>query len=322
MKGDLQMLHTKVCDILNIQYPIIMGGMVWVGKADLVATVSDAGGLGLLGAGSMTVQDIENETSKIKTITQKPFGVNIPLVRPDAIDLIDAALTCGASVISTSSGNPKAFTSMVHERGGKVIHVVSSVKFAKKCEAAGVDIIVAEGFEAGGHNGFDEITTMALTPQVVDAVKTPVVTAGGIADGRGLIAALALGAQGVQMGTRFVASRESAAHDNVKNAIVQMSDDGTCITGRTTVGPTRCLKNNITVCIASEEQKGTSPDKLNQIIGAGRSLAGFVEGDCEEGSIYCGQIGGAVRSLKSAREIVLDIVSEADHVVRMMNNLI
>jgi len=313
------MLHTQICDILNIQYPIILGGMVWVGKADLVAAVSDAGGLGLLGAGSMTVQDIENETSIIQKKTGKPFGVNIPLVRPDAMDLIDAALSCGASVISTSSGNPKAFTQMVHDRGGKVIHVVSSVKFAKKCESAGVDIIVAEGFEAGGHNGFDEITTMALTPQVVDAVNTPVVTAGGIADGRGMIAALALGAQGIQMGTRFVATKESAAHDNVKNAILHMSDDGTCITGRTTVGPTRCLKNNITVCIASEEQKGTSPEKLNEIIGAGRSLAGFVEGDCDAGSIYCGQIGGAVRHLKSAKEVVLEVVSEAERVILSMN---
>jgi len=316
------MFHTTVCDILNIKYPIIMGGMVWVGKASLVAAVSEAGGLGLLGAGSLTVQEIETETAQIKEKTSKPFGINIPLVRPDAIELIDAALKCGASVISTSSGNPKAFTTMIHDRGAKVIHVVSSVRFAVKCEQAGVDVIVAEGFEAGGHNGFDEITTMALTPQVVDAVKTPVVTAGGIADGRGLVAALALGAQGIQMGTRFVATKESAAHNNVKSAILQMSDEGTCITGRTTVGPTRCLKNNITTCIAAEEQKGTSPEKLNELIGAGRSVAGFVDGDCDEGSIYCGQIGGAIKNLKSAGEVVSDIILEAEKVFKRINQMV
>jgi len=315
------MFYTNVCKILNIQYPIIMGGMVWVGKARLVAAVSEAGGLGLLGAGSMTVQEIESETNEIKTQTQKPFGINIPLVRPDAFELIDAALKCGASVISTSSGNPKVFTSMIHERGAKVIHVVPSVRFAVKCEQAGVDIIVAEGFEAGGHNGFDEITTMTLTPQIVDAVKTPVVTAGGIADGRGFIAALALGAQGIQMGTRFMATNESAAHDNVKQAVVQMSDEGTCITGRSTVGPTRCLKNNITVRIAAEEQKGTSPEKLNELIGPGRSITGFVDGNCEEGSIYCGQIGGAVKQLKSAKDVISDIISEAQEILNRVNEM-
>jgi len=315
------MFYTNVCKILNIQYPIIMGGMVWVGKARLVAAVSEAGGLGLLGAGSMTVQEIESETNLIKTQTQKPFGVNIPLVRPDTMELIDASLRCGASVISTSSGNPKTFTSMIHDRGAKVIHVVPSVRFAEKCEQAGVDIIVAEGFEAGGHNGFDEITTMALTPQIVDAVKTPVVTAGGIADARGFIAALALGAQGIQMGTRFMATKESAAHDNVKNTIVQMSDEGTCITGRTTIGPTRCIKNNITVRIAAEEQKGSSPEKLNELIGVGRSMTGFVDGDCEEGSIYCGQIGGAVKQLKSAKDVISDIISEAQEILNIVNEM-
>jgi enoyl-[acyl-carrier protein] reductase II len=315
------MFYTKVCKILNIQYPIILGGMVWVGKARLVAAVSEAGGLGLLGAGSMTVQDITSETNEIKALTNKPFGVNIPLVRPDAVEIIDAALKCGASVISTSSGNPKVFTPMIHDSGAKVIHVVSSVKFAEKCEQAGVDIIVAEGFEAGGHNGFDEITTMTLTPQVVDAVKTPVVSAGGIADGRGFIAALAMGAQGIQMGTRFMATLESAAHDNVKNAIIQMSDEGTCVTGRTTVGPTRCLKNNITVCIASAEQKGSSPEELNELIGAGRSMTGFIDGDCDEGSIYCGQIGGAIKQLKSAKDVISDIISEAQAVLNRITKV-
>ena len=315
------MFYTKICEILNIQYPIIMGGMVWVGKASLAAAVSEAGGLGLLGAGSMSVQEIESETNEIKAQTKKPFGANIPLIRPDAIDLIDTALKCGASVISTSSGNPKAFTSMIHDRGAKVMHVVPSVKFAEKCEQAGVDIIVAEGFEAGGHNGYDEISTMALTPQIVDAVKTPVVTAGGIADGRGFIAALALGAQGIQMGTRFMATKESAAHDNVKNAVVQMSDGGTCITGRTTIGPTRCLKNNITLTIAAEEQKGTSPEKLNELIGVGRSMNGLAHGDCEEGSIYCGQIGGAVKQIKSAKDVVSDIIFEAQEILNRVNEM-
>jgi len=236
-------MYSVICDIFNIEYPIILGGMLWVGKAELVAAVSEAGGLGLLGAGGMTIAEISTELKQVSQKTQKPFGVNIPLVRPDAKEMFDAAIKSGASTIATSAGNPKKFTPMIQDRGLRVMHVVANVTFAKKSEEAGVDAVVAEGFEAGGHNGFDEITTMALVPQVAAAVDIPVVAAGGIADGRGLVAALALGAGGIQMGTRFLATHESAAHANYKNVVIRMSESDTCVTGRTTVGPTRSVKN-------------------------------------------------------------------------------
>lgn len=316
------MFKTKICDILNIQYPIILGGMVWVGRSELAAAVSVAGGLGLLGAGGMSIEEIESECDNIRQKTDKPFGINIPLLRPDAQEMINVAAAHGASVISTSSGSPSKFTAIIKDKGLKVIHVVSAVKFAKKCEQAGVDIIVAEGFEAGGHNGFDEITTMALTPQVARAVKTPVVAAGGIADGNGFVAALALGAQGVQIGTRFMATHESAAHQNVKDAVLRLEDNGTSITGRTTVGPTRSIKNSLTDMINEEERKGTPPEKLFEIIGGGRSLSACVEGDCVEGSVYCGQIGGAINTIKSVKEVIDEIINEAGLVIGSLNTLI
>jgi enoyl-[acyl-carrier protein] reductase II len=316
------MFKTEICEILNIEYPIILGGMVWVGRSELAAAVAEAGGLGLIGAGGMSIEEIESECQNIRKKTDKPFGINIPLLRPDAEDMIGAAAANGAAVISTSSGSPTKYTSIIKDKGLKVIHVVSAVKFAKKCEQAGVDIIVAEGFEAGGHNGFDEITTMALIPQVASSVKTPVVAAGGIADGHGFVAALALGAKGVQIGTRFMATHESAAHDNVKKAVIDLDDNGTCITGRTTVGPTRSIKNQLTQMIQDEENKGTPPEKLFELIGGGRSLSACVEGDCVEGSVYCGQIGGAISSIKSVAEVFEDIISNARAIVGSLNTLI
>ncbi len=316
------MFKTEICEILGIDYPIILGGMVWIGRSELAAAVSEAGGLGLIGAGGMTIEEIETECGKVRMKTAEPFGINIPLLRPDAVEMIDAAAAQGASVISTSSGSPKKYTSYIKDKGMKVIHVVSSVKFAMKCEEAGVDIIVAEGFEAGGHNGFDEITTMALTPQVVQAVKTPVVSAGGIADARGFVAALALGAKGVQIGTRFMATYESAAHPNVKDAVLRLDDNGTCITGRTTIGPTRAIKNALTQRILEEERKGTPPEKLLELIGGGRSMSAFVEGDCVEGTVYCGQIAGAIREIKSVKDVINEIINEAASIIESIQKLI
>lgn len=315
------MFKTEICGIFGIRYPIVLGGMVWAGGSALAAAVSEAGGLGLLGAGGMSVKDVEEETAKIMEATSKPFGMNVPLVRPDAGDLIDAALKGGAAAISTSSGSPKLFTRSIKDRGAKVLHVVSSLKFAKKCEEAGVDVIAAEGVEAGGHNGRDEITTMVLTPQVAGAVGTPVIAAGGIADGRGFVAALALGAKGVQMGTRFLATHESAAHRNVKEAIVGMKDTDSTITGRTAGSPTRCIRNKLTDTIIAEENKGTPPEKLYEMIGEGRWVAACVEGDVEEGSVYCGQVGGAVKELKSAKQVIDDIIAEAEEVVKSIQAL-
>ena len=316
------MFKTSICDLFNIKYPIILGGMLWVGKADLVAAVSDAGGLGVLGAGGMTIEEITSEFKIVKNKTDKPFGVNIPLVRPDSEDMINAAIKAGAKVIVTSSGSPVKFTKMIQNQGCRVMHVVANVKFAKKSEDAGVDAIAAEGYEAGGHNGKDEITTMALIPQITEAVNIPVVAAGGIADGKGLAAALSLGAKGVQMGTRFVASNESAAHENFKDLLLTIDDIGTCITGRTTIGPTRAIKNRLTEMIEEAEGKGATSEELFEMIGEGRSIKACIEGDVEQGSMYCGQIGGKIKELKTSKQIIDDVIAEARTVIDGLSALI
>jgi len=309
------MFKTPLCDLFGMEYPIILGGMLWVGKADLTAAVSEAGGLGIMGAGGMRIDEIESEIAMIKEKTQKPFGVNIPLVRPDSEEMINTCIENGASIITTSSGSPKKFTRMIQGRGCRVIHVIANVKFAKKSEEAGVDAVAAEGYEAGGHNGHDEITTMALIPQVSSVVHIPVIAAGGISDGNGLVAALALGAQGVQMGTRFLATHESAAHEKYKHAVIQMADDETSVTGRTTIGPTRAIKNKLTDMIIDAEKGGATPEELFELIGEGRSIKACIEGDCEEGSMYCGQIGGHIKDLKSAKQVVEDVMTEAKSVI-------
>ena len=316
------MFRTEICDIFGIEYPIILGGMIWVGRAALVAAVSEAGGLGLLGAGGMRIDEIEQDLEEVRRRTSKPFGVNIPLVRPDAEELIDASIRSGAPIVSTSAGNPKRFTRRIKERGCKVLHVAFNVTGARKSAEAGVDAVVVEGFEAGGHNGVDEMTTMAMVPQAVRAVDIPVVAAGGICDGKGFIAALSLGAKGVQMGTRFIATHESAAHASFKKAIVHVKDNGTCITGRTLSGPTRCVKNKLTEKILEAERQGTSPEDLLEMIGEGRSVRACVQGDCEEGTIYCGQIGGCVDEIKSAREVIEETIEEAKRIVGSLNALL
>jgi enoyl-[acyl-carrier protein] reductase II len=309
------MFKTEICDILKIEYPIILGGMVWIGKSELAAAVSEAGGLGLLAAGGMTLEEISAEAEKVRQMTSKPFGVNVPLARPDAWDLIDRAVKGGASVVATSAGSPKKLTGQIKDLGCTVMHVVPSVSFAEKCADAGVDIVIAEGIEAGGHDGFDEITTMALIPQVVDAVTVPVVAAGGIADGRGFVAALSLGAKGVQMGTRFVATHESAAHSRFKEAILKVGADGTTLTGRTTVGPTRGIKNRLTEMILDAEKRGATQEEIFDLIGEGRSAIASIEGDIDEGSVYCGQIGGMIQEIKNVKEVIDDIIREAKAVV-------
>ena len=316
------MFKTEICKIFAIEYPIILGGMLWVGKSDLVAAVSEAGGLGLLGAGGMTIEEITDELETVKQKTQKPYGINIPLLRPDAGDMIAAAVKGGAAAIATSAGSPKKFTHMIQDQGLKVMHVAANVSFAKKSEDAGVDVVVAEGYEAGGHNGFDEITTMALVPQVISAVDIPVVAAGGIADGRGFVAALALGARGVQLGTRFLATHESAAHSSYKDVVINMVDDGTCITGRTTVGPTRAIKNRLTDMIADAEKKGAKAEELFELIGEGRSAKACIEGDCEDGTMYCGQIGGAITELKSVKQVIDELITEAKAIIDSFQPLI
>ncbi len=316
------MFKTEICDILGIEYPIILGGMIWVGRSELVAAVSDAGGLGLLGAGGMSIPEIEQDLEEVRQKTRKPFGVNIPLVRPDAEDLIQASIQAGASVISTSAGSPKRYTQKIKDQGVKTIHVAFNVAGARKSAEAGVDVVVVEGFEAGGHNGVDEMTTMAMVPQAVREVDVPVVAAGGICDGKGFVAALALGAKGVQMGTRFIATHESAPHPNVKEAVLNVKDNGTCITGRTLAGPTRAVKNKLSEMILEAEKQGTSPEELLEMIGEGRSIKACVEGDCDEGTVYCGQIGGCVDTIKSAREVIEETIAEARTIIEGLQPMV
>lgn len=309
------MFRTELCELLRIKYPIIQGGMVWVSYHELCATVSEAGGLGILAGGSMVPDELRKEVRLVKGKTEKPFGVNVPIVKPDAEALINVAIEEGVDVISTSAGNPMRFTKKIQEAGLRVIHVSPSPTLAAKAVEAGVDAVVAEGIEAGGHDGFDQITTMALVPQVVDRVQIPVIAAGGIADSRGFVAALALGAKGVQMGTRFAATHEALGHERFKASILKANDRGTVITGRH-IGPTRCVRNKLAERILEAEKGGISPEDLLALIGPGRSRRATSEGDVEEGTVYCGQIAGLFAELKGAAEVVKEIIEGAEVLVK------
>lgn len=309
------MFRTELCDLLGIEYPILQGGMVWVSYHALCAAVSEAGGLGTLAGGSMTADELREEIRLVKEKTNKPFGVNVPIVRPDAEGLINVAIEEGADVIATSAGNPMRFTQKIHEAGLKVIHVSPSPTLASKAAEAGVDAVVAEGIEAGGHDGFEEITTMALVPQVVEKIDIPVIAAGGIADSRGFIASLALGAQGVQIGTRFAATHEALGHPKFKESILRANETGTVITGRH-IGPTRCVRNKLAEEILEKEKSGISPQDLLKFIGLGRSRLAAKEGDVQEGTIYCGQIAGLLSELKSAKDVIKEIMEGAEALVK------
>ena len=315
------MKHTRLCELLGIDYPIIQGGMVWIASAELAAAVSNAGGLGLISpnAGmSRNGDQVENLKKQIeiaKGLTSKPFGVNLPILNNPQIEaLVDAVIKAGVKVVVTAAGNPALYTSRFKEAGTKVLHLVAAVRHAQSAEKRGVDAVIAEGYEAGGHNGLDELTTLTLVPQVVDAVAIPVVAAGGIADARGVVAALALGAEGVQMGTRFVATRECGAHQNFKDAIVKASDTDTAITGRK-LGPTRILKNEIAAKLLDMEATGASAEELLAFIGSSRSRTGQFEGDLANGEAYCGSIAGMIKEIKSVAEIIRNIVDDYDAVL-------
>jgi enoyl-[acyl-carrier protein] reductase II len=315
------MKHTRLCELLGIDYPIIQGGMVWIASAELAAAVSNAGGLGLISpnAGmSRNGDQVENLKKQIeiaKGLTSKPFGVNLPILNNPQIEaLVDAVIKARVEVVVTAAGNPALYTSRFKEAGIKVLHLVAAVRHAQSAEKRGVDAVIAEGYEAGGHNGLDELTTLTLVPQVVDAVAIPVVAAGGIADARGVVAALALGAEGVQMGTRFVATRECGAHQNFKDAIVKASDTDTAITGRK-LGPTRILKNEIAAKLLDMEATGASAEELLAFIGSSRSRTGQFEGDLANGEAYCGSIAGMIKEIKSVAEIIRNIVDDYDAVL-------
>ena len=306
------MLHTRICDILGIEYPILQGGMAWVATAELAAAVSNAGGLGIIGAGNAPGEVLEKEIAKAKSLTDKPFGVNVMLLSPFVDEVMEVIYRSKVPVVTTGAGNPGKYVDRLKANGTKIIPVVPSVALAVRMESVGVDALIVEGTEAGGHIG--ELTTMALVPQVVDAVKIPVIAAGGIADARGLVAAFALGAEGVQMGTRFVCSEECTAHPNYKEAIVRAKDRDAVVTGRSTGHPVRCLKNKLTREFDRLEREGATIEELESL-GAGKLREAVVDGNVKGGSVMAGQIAGLIKDVKPVKDIILDIVREAVEVV-------
>ena len=313
------MIKTRVSELLGIEYPILKGGMVWVSNSRLTAAVSNAGGLGVMGIGAMDLDTFDKELRALKGMTDRPFGVSCPLIRPDYEVMLNAALERGVNIVVTSAGNPAKVNKMLLDAGVIAIHVVANVKMAKKVEDLGYHMLVAEGFEAGGHNGRDELTTFTLVPQVVDAVRIPVIAAGGIADARGMVAAFALGAEGIQMGTRFVATKESPVHENFKMAIINAGDTDTTITGRAFNDPTRVIKNGFTEKIIDAERKGVDPVKILEMIGSDRTYIGSVKGDMDNGSLMSGQVAGMIKELKSVEEVIKDIISGLAPVVNRIS---
>ncbi len=312
-------LKTELCDLLEIEKPIIQGGMAWVATGELAAAVSNAGGLGVIGAGSASADVIEKEIDKVRKLTDKPFGLNIMLLSPFAEDIIDLAIAKEVPVITTGAGNPGKYVKRFQEIGSKVIPVVPSVALAKRMARLDVDAVIAEGTEAGGHVG--ELTTMALVPQVVDAVDIPVIAAGGVGDGRGLAAILALGASGVQIGTRFVCSEECTASLNFKKAIVGARDRDAVVTGRSTGHPVRNLKNKLTKEMDKLESQGVDPKKIEEI-GSGKLRDAVIDGNVKEGSVMAGQISGMISEIKSVKEIIEEILLKAEETIKSNYNLL
>jgi enoyl-[acyl-carrier protein] reductase II len=303
------MIKTKVCELIGIEYPIFQGGMAWVATGELAAAVSEGGGLGIIGSGHAPADWVRLEIRKVKAITKKPYGVNVMLMSPFVDEVMQVIMEERVPVITTGAGNPGKYVPMLKEVGTKVIPVVASVALAKRLEKAGVDALIAEGMESGGHIG--EIGTMPLVPQVVDAVSIPVIAAGGIVDGRGLIAALALGAVGVQMGTRFMCAEECTLPQVVKDMVLNARDRATVVTGRSTGHPVRCLDNRFTREFAQYEREGMPAEEIAKV-GVGRLRLAFVDGDVENGSVMAGQIAGAVNRIEPAAHIIQDIMQSAE----------
>ncbi|MGM9754818.1 MAG: NAD(P)H-dependent flavin oxidoreductase [Parabacteroides sp.] len=297
----------RICALFNIQYPIIQGGMVWCSGWRLAAAVSNAGGLGLLGAGSMHPEVLREHIRKCQAATQKPFGVNVPLMYPEIETLMQIIIDEGVKIIFTSAGNPKTWTARLQAEGIKVAHVVSSAKFAAKCEEAGVDAIVAEGFEAGGHNGREETTTLCLIPAVRKATSLPLLAAGGIATGEGLLAVMALGAEGAQIGTRFALTQESSAHDNFKQLCLNLKEGDTKLLLKK-LSPTRLVKGDFTTAVEEAEARGASAEELRELLGKGRAKKGIFEGDLQNGELEIGQIASLFHEEQSVAEVMEEIV--------------
>ncbi len=309
----------RVNALFGIKYPIIQAGMIWCSGWELASAVSNAGGLGILGAGSMYPHILDEQLNKCKAATDKPFGVNLPLLYPDIDKHIETIIRHKVPVVITSAGNPKTWTSILKNEGIKVIHVVSSAKFALKSQDAGVDAVVAEGFEAGGHNGREETTTLCLIPLVKEAVQIPVIAAGGIGTGRAMVAAMALGADGVQIGSRFVATPESSAHQSFKDRVVQANEGDTLLTLKE-LTPVRLLKNSFFNEVMAAYERDASKEELEQILGRGRAKKGMFEGDLENGELEIGQVSALIKSMKPAAAVVEEIITEYNQIRRELNH--
>jgi len=305
-------LKTEICDLFRIEYPVIQGGMAWVSTAPLVAAVSNAGGLGIIGCGGMEPNMLEAQIRETRTLTDKPFGINLLLTHPKVDELFEVILRGSPAVVTTGAGSPGKFVPALKEKGIKVMPVVPSVALAQRMDRAGVDALVAEGTESGGHVG--ELTTMVLVPQVVEAVSVPVVAAGGIIDARGIVAALALGASAVQMGTRFLAAMETPIHDNVKQEILKAKDRDTVVTGRSTGHPVRVIKNRLSRELERLDMEN-KPRELEEL-GTGKMRLAMLEGDTEWGSLMCGQGAGMVREIQPAAEIIQELMSGVESTIK------
>lgn len=299
----------RICQLFHITYPIIQGGMVWCSGWRLASTVSNAGGLGLIGAGSMHPDTLQEHIRKCKAATDKPFGVNVPLMYPEIEKLMDILVEEKVKIVFTSAGNPKTWTHFLKEHGMTVAHVVSSSKFAVKCEEAGVDAVVAEGFEAGGHNGREETTTFCLVPAVRQATSLPLIAAGGIGTGKGMLAAFALGAEGVQIGTRFALTEESSAHENFKQLCLNLKEGDTKLLLKK-LSPTRLVKSSFTTAVEEAEARGASVEELRALLGKGRAKKGIFEGNLEEGELEIGQIASLFRKKETATQVILEIMTD------------
>lgn len=301
----------RVTNLLNIEYPVIQAGMVWTSGWRLASAVSECGGLGLIGAGSMKPELLKEHISKCRAATQKPFGVNVPLLRGDAQDLIDTVINEGVKIVFSSAGHPGKFIDQLKKNNITVVHVVPSIKYALKAESVGCDAVVGEGVEAGGHNGLDELTTFALIPQLKDALKIPVIAAGAVADGRGILAALALGAEGVQIGTRFAVTVESSSHQNYKEQIIKAKDNDTALILKR-IGLVRTLKNEFTKEVEKAELACAGEEQLKELLGRKRERLGIFEGNAEQGLMEAGQGAGLIHDMPSVKELFGRMINEYD----------
>lgn len=313
----MKRMNNRITSLFGIKYPIISGGMVWCSGWRLASAVSNAGGLGLIGAGSMHPETLREHIQKCKAATDKPFGVNVPLMYPEIEAIMDIIVSEGVKIVFTSAGNPKLWTKKLQDNGIKVAHVISSSKFALKCEEAGVDVVVAEGFEAGGHNGREETTTMVLIPQVRKSISIPLIAAGGIGTGSAMLAAFALGAEGIQMGTRFALTQESSASKEFKELCINLKEGDTILSLKK-LSPTRLIKNDFYTTVQEAEDRGATAEEMRGILGRGRAKKGIFEGDLSEGELEIGQVSSLIEDLPTAADVVNSVIEEYNAKVKNM----